>query len=88
VDTITMSLAKELGPRQIRVNSVNPGMVETEGTQAQGITESDWAKQTAAQTPLRRIGRPNDIAPVVAFIASDDARWITGQSILVSGGDR
>jgi 3-oxoacyl-[acyl-carrier protein] reductase len=88
VDTITMSLAKELGPRKIRVNSVNPGMVETEGTHAQGITESDWAKQIAAQTPLRRLGQPNDIAPVVVFVASDDARWITGQSILVSGGDR
>ncbi|MBX3438520.1 MAG: glucose 1-dehydrogenase [Planctomycetaceae bacterium] len=88
VDTITMSLAKELGPRKIRVNSVNPGMVETEGTQAQGITESDWADQIASQTPLRRIGQPNDIAPVVAFVASDDAGWVTGQTLLVSGGDR
>lgn len=88
VDTITMSLAKELGPRQIRVNSVNPGMVETEGAHAQGIIGSDWAKQTAARTPLGRIGRPDDIAPVVAFIASDEARWITGQLLPVSGGDR
>lgn len=88
VDTITMSLAKELGPRNIRVNSVNPGMVETEGTHAQGIPQSDWAKQVAQQTPLGRLGRPDDIAPVVAFIASDDARWVTGQAINVSGGDR
>lgn len=88
VDTITMSLAKELGPRQIRVNSVNPGMVETEGTHAQGIIGSDWASETTARTPLGRIGRPGDIAPVVAFVASDEARWITGQLISVSGGDR
>ncbi len=88
VDTITMSLAKELGPRQIRVNSVNPGMVETEGTHAQGIIGSDWASETTARTPLGRIGRPDDIAPVVAFVASDEARWITGQLISVSGGDR
>ena len=88
VDTITKSLAKELGPRKIRVNSVNPGMVETEGTQAQGITQSDWAKQVAAQTPLRRLGRPADIAPVVAFFASDESGWITGETVVVSGGDR
>ncbi len=88
VDTITMSLAKELGPRKIRVNAVNPGMVVTEGTQAQGITESDWAKQIAGQTPLRRIGRPDDIAPVVSFIASDNSGWVTGQTLIVSGGDR
>lgn len=88
VDTITRSLAKELGPRKIRVNSVNPGMVETEGTQSQGITSSDWAKQVAAQAPLRRLGQPDDIAPVVAFIASDDAKWITGETLIVSGGDR
>lgn len=87
-DTITMSLAKELGPRKIRVNSVNPGMVETEGTQAQGITESEWATQIAASTPLRRIGRTSDIAPVVVFIASDESGWVTGQSLIVSGGDR
>lgn len=88
LDTITMSLAKELGPRMIRVNAVNPGMVETEGTQAQGITSSDWAKQIAAETPLRRIGQPSDIGPVVAFVASDDARWVTGQTLIVSGGHR
>lgn len=88
VDTITLSLAKELGPRHIRVNAVNPGMVVTEGTEHQGITSSDWATQIANQTPLRRLGKPEDIAPVVAFVASEDARWVTGQLILVSGGDR
>lgn len=88
VDTITMCLAKELGPRRIRVNAVNPGMVATEGTDTLGITESDWAKEVAARAPLRNIGKPDDIAPVVAFIASDDARWLTGELIKASGGDR
>jgi len=88
VDTITKSLAKELGPRRIRVNAINPGMVETEGTQSQGITSSDWAAQIAAETPLRRLGQPGDIAPVVAFIASDDSGWITGETLIVSGGHR
>jgi 3-oxoacyl-[acyl-carrier protein] reductase len=88
VDAITRSLAKELGPRKIRVNSVNPGMVETEGTRSQGITDSDWAKQVAAETPLQRLGRPGDIAPVVAFLASDEAGWITGETLIVSGGAR
>lgn len=88
VDTISLSLAKELGPRGIRVNSVNPGMVETEGTHQIGIIGSDFQKQIAANTPLGRIGRPDDIADVVSFIVSDDARWVTGQLIKVSGGDR
>jgi 3-oxoacyl-[acyl-carrier protein] reductase len=88
VDTITRSLGQELGPRKIRVNSVNPGMVETEGTHALGITESDFGRQTEAQTPLGRIGQPRDIAPVVAFLASDDAAWITGETLFVSGGLR
>jgi 3-oxoacyl-[acyl-carrier protein] reductase len=88
VDTITKSLAKELGPRKIRVNSVNPGMIETEGTRSQGITTGEFGKQTASQTPLGRIGRPEDVAPVVAFVASDDAGWITGETMVVSGGDR
>lgn len=86
VDAITVSLAKELGPRGIRVNSVNPGMVVTEGTQSQGITEGEWAAQIAAQTPLRRLGQPNDIAPVVSFLASDEARWVSGEALLVAGG--
>lgn len=88
VDTITKSLAKELGPRKIRVNAVNPGMVVTEGTKAGGITGSDWEKLVASQTPLGRIGAPDDIAPVVAFIASPAAGWITGETLVVSGGNR
>ena len=88
VDAVTRSLAAELGPKNVRVNSVNPGMVETEGTHAQGITESDFRKQVEAQTPLGRIGRVDDIAPVVTFLASDDAKWVTGQVLNVSGGNR
>jgi 3-oxoacyl-[acyl-carrier protein] reductase len=88
VDTITKSLAKELGPRNVRVNAANPGMVVTEGASALGVIDSDWAKQIEAQTPLGRLGQPNDIAPVVAFLASDEAKWVTGQTIVVSGGDR
>jgi len=88
VDAVTRSLAKELGPRHIRVNSINPGMIETEGTHSAGITESDMRKQTEAQTPLGRIGQPQDIAPAVAFLASDDAAWITGETWYISGGLR
>jgi 3-oxoacyl-[acyl-carrier protein] reductase len=87
VDAITKSLAKELGPKKVRVNSVNPGMIETEGTQSQGITEGEWGKATIAQTPLGRLGVPRDVAPVVAFLASDDARWITGETLHVAGGN-
>ena len=87
VNSMTRTLAKELGPRKILVNSVNPGMVETEGTHSQGITESDFRKQVEAATPLGRIGQPGDIAPVVAFLASPDAAWITGETVYVSGGD-
>lgn len=86
VNTITRSLSKELGPRNIRVNAVNPGMVETEGVRAAGIKESDFEKQVVAQTPLGRIGQPSDIAPVVAFLASPGAAWITGEMIYVTGG--
>ncbi|HEX4772781.1 MAG TPA: glucose 1-dehydrogenase [Bryobacteraceae bacterium] len=86
VDTITKSLAKELGPRKIRVNAINPGLVITEGTQSAGIADSDFEKSAVASTPLGRAGRPEDIAPPVAFLASDDARWITGETIYVSGG--
>lgn len=88
VDAITKSLSKELGPRKIRVNSVNPGMVETEGTAAAGITESDMRRQTEVSTPLGRIGQPQDIAPVVVFLASPDSGWITGEALFVSGGVR
>jgi 3-oxoacyl-[acyl-carrier protein] reductase len=88
VNAVTRSLAQELGPRKIRVNSINPGMVETEGVHAAGIAESDWRKQTEAQTPLGRIGQPQDIAPAAVFLASSDSAWITGESLYVSGGHR
>jgi 3-oxoacyl-[acyl-carrier protein] reductase len=88
VDAVTKSLAKELGPRRIRVNSINPGMVETEGVRAAGIAESDFRKQTEAQTPLGRIGQPQDIAPAVVFLASPDSAWITGETLYISGGLR
>lgn len=86
VDTITKALAKELGPRKIRVNAVNPGLVITEGTQAAGIVGSEFEAGAVAMTPLGRVGQPDDIAPPVAFLASDDARWITGETLYVSGG--
>jgi 3-oxoacyl-[acyl-carrier protein] reductase len=86
VDAITKTLAKELGPRKIRVNAINPGMIETEGVHAMGIMESDFRKQTEAQTPLGRIGQPKDIGPAAVFLASEDAAWITGETIHVSGG--
>lgn len=88
VDAITRSLALELGPKKIRVTSLNPGMIETEGTRAAGIAESDLRKEIEKATPLGRIGQPNDIAKVAVFLASDDSRWITGEALLVSGGHR
>jgi 3-oxoacyl-[acyl-carrier protein] reductase len=88
VDAITKSLSKELGPRKIRVNSVNPGMIETEGTHAAGIHDSEMRTQTEASTPLGRIGQVQDVAPVVTFLASTDSAWITGESLYVSGGIR
>ena len=88
VDAITNSLAKELGPRKIRVNSLNPGMVETEGFHSAGIAGSDFQKTVEAQTPLGRIGQPDDIGSVAVFLASEDSRWITGQALLVSGGQK
>lgn len=88
VDAITRSLAAELGPKKIRVNSVNPGMVETEGVHAAGFSESDFRKQIEATTPLGRIGQPGDIAPAVVFLASNDAAWLTGESHFISGGNR
>ena len=88
VNAITISLSQELGPKKIRVNAVNPGMVETEGTHTAGITESDFRKQVEAQTPLGRIGQPKDIAPIVAFLASDDSSWISGEMFYVAGGIR
>jgi len=88
IDAITGVLAKELGPRRIRVNSVNPGMIVTEGTQTAGFLGSDFAREMIAQTPLGRIGEVNDIATVVAFLASDDAKWLTGDRLVASGGLR
>lgn len=88
VEAVTRSLAKELGPRQIRVNAVSPGMVETEGTHTAGITESDFRKQVESRTPLGRIGQPEDVAPAVVFFASPDSSWITGESLVVAGGFR
>lgn len=86
VDTITRVLAKELGPKNIRVNAINPGMVATEGTDSAGLIGSDMEKQVVAVTPLGRVGQPEDIALPAAFLASDDARWITGETLFVSGG--
>jgi 3-oxoacyl-[acyl-carrier protein] reductase len=88
VNAIALSLAQELGPRKIRVNAVNPGMVETEGVHSTGIADSEFRKQYEAQAPLGRIGQPHDIAPLVSFLASDDASWTTGETFYVSGGVR
>ena len=88
VDSITRVLAKELGPRKIRVNSINPGGVETEGFHAMGVAGSDFEKQMIAQTPLGRIGQPRDISPAAAFLASSDSAWITGEVLHVTGGLR
>ena len=88
VDAITRSLAKELGPRKIRVNAINPGMVETEGTHAQGIPDSDFRRQFESQAPLGRIGQPADVAPAVVFLASPESSWITGETLYIAGGYR
>lgn len=88
VDAVTRSLAQELGPRKIRVNSINPGMVETEGVHAAGFAESDFRKQVEAQTPLGRIGQPDDIGPAAVFFASGDSAWITGETFHIAGGFR
>jgi 3-oxoacyl-[acyl-carrier protein] reductase len=88
VDAITGVLARELGPRKIRVNTVSPSLTETEGTHSAGMIASDFEAGIIAQTPLGRLGQPQDIADVVAFIASDDARWLTGERILAGGGLR
>jgi 3-oxoacyl-[acyl-carrier protein] reductase len=88
VDAVTHVLAKELGSRHIRVNSINPGMVETEGVHAYGLSGSDMQKSFEAATPLGRIGQPEDIAPIAAFLASDESRWLTGETLLASGGLR
>ena len=88
LDAITRVLAKELGAKKIRVNSINPGGVETEGYHTMGVTGSDFEKQMIVQTPLGRIGQPRDIAPVAVFLASSDGAWITGETVRVAGGFR
>jgi len=88
VDAITRTLAKELGPRKIRVNSINPGMVVTEGAVAGGYTEGDMRNTFESMTPLGRVGQTDDIAPAAVFFASDDSKWITGETLLVAGGLR
>ncbi|THD61494.1 glucose 1-dehydrogenase [Phenylobacterium sp.] len=88
VDAITGVLAAELGRRKIRVNSVNPGMVETEGTHTAGFIGSDFQAALVGQTPLGRVGQPDDIADVVVFLASNDAKWLTGEHLVAGGGLR
>ena len=90
LDAIIQVLAKELGPRQIRVNSINPGATATEGARAAGVigVGSDYEKQMLAMTPLGRIGQPSDIAPIAVFLASEDAGWLTGETLVASGGFR
>lgn len=88
IDAVTGVLAKELGPRKIRVNSINPGLVETEGTTSGGHIGSDFERYLVSLTPLGRLGQPDDIATVAVFLASDDARWLTGEKIVASGGLR
>jgi 3-oxoacyl-[acyl-carrier protein] reductase len=90
VDAITGVLSKELGPRKIRVNALNPGLIETEGTRAAGTSgpDSDFEKWAIANTPLGRIGQPTDIADIAVFLASDDSGWLTGEQLLAGGGTR
>ncbi len=88
VDSITSVLAKELGPKKVRVNSINPGMVETEGVRTMGILGTDFQKGFEAQTPLGRIAQPHDITPIAVFLASDDSGWLTGEHVVASGGLR
>jgi len=88
VDALTRTLAKELGQRKIRVNAINPGMVITEGVRAGGFDKGEFRKQTESRTPLGRIGQVEDIAPAAVFLASADSSWITGETLLISGGLR
>jgi len=88
LDAVTGVLARELGPRKIRVNSINPGMVETEGTRTGGMIGSDLEKQLVAQASLGRTGKVGDIAPIAVFLASDDSGWLTGEILLATGGIR
>jgi 3-oxoacyl-[acyl-carrier protein] reductase len=86
VDAITGVLAKELGPRKIRVNSINPGMIETEGVHAAGFIEGDFRKWIETQSSLGRIGQPDDISPTAVYLASSDSKYLTGETIRVTGG--
>jgi 3-oxoacyl-[acyl-carrier protein] reductase len=86
VDAVTRVLSKELGPKKIRVNSINPGIVETEGFREAGFAGSDFEKNAVARTPLGRAGQPRDIAPLAVFLASPESQWLTGQILLASGG--
>jgi 3-oxoacyl-[acyl-carrier protein] reductase len=88
VDAITGVLSRELGPKKIRVNTINPGVVETEGTHSGGVIGSDFEKAAMAQTPLGRIGQPSDIASIAVFLASEDSAWLTGEQLLATGGLR
>jgi 3-oxoacyl-[acyl-carrier protein] reductase len=88
VDSITITFSKELGPKGIRVNSLNPGLIATEGTHAAGVIGSDFETQAVAGTPLGRVGVPKDVADVAVFLASDDSGWVTGQTIYAAGGFR
>ena len=88
VDAITGVLAKELGPRKIRVNAISPGMIETEGTHATGFVGSDFQKMVETQAPLGRMGQPDDIAPTAVYLASPDSKYMTGETLVVSGGLR
>ena len=88
VDAITGVLSRELGPRKIRVNALNPGMVETEGTVTAGFIGSDFHQEAIAHTPLGRIGQPQDIATIAVFLASDDSYWLTGEKLYAGGGAR
>jgi 3-oxoacyl-[acyl-carrier protein] reductase len=86
LDAITGVLAKELGPRKIRVNSINPGMIETEGVRSAGISDSDFRKWVETQAPLGRIGQTDDISPTAVYLASSDSKYMTGETLLVAGG--
>ncbi|PIF30833.1 3-oxoacyl-[acyl-carrier protein] reductase [Flavobacterium sp. 9] len=88
VDAMTRILAKELGPKNIRINSINPGLIEIEGSHSSGVMNGDAEKWHVSETPLGRVGKPEDIAKVAVFLASEDSYWITGETIAVSGGQR
>jgi 3-oxoacyl-[acyl-carrier protein] reductase len=88
VDGITLTLAAELGPKKIRVNSINPGPVDTEGARTIGVIGSDFEREMVGRTPLGRVGQPNDFAPIAVFLASDESHWLTGEILVASGGLR